>query len=97
MLTIGEKAHRTFKRDGNDLLMIHRLPLVDALCDSMLEVRPVLRCIGSWLCSCELRGTGLVGLVSCSVVSLEMHLQEGRQPAHDPPPAACGRTVRLRA
>ena len=39
VLTIGEKAHRTFKRDGNDLLMIHRLPLVDALCDSVLEVR----------------------------------------------------------
>ena len=40
MLIIAEKAHPTFKRAGNDLCLTHKLPLVDALCDSVLEVQP---------------------------------------------------------
>lgn len=38
MFVIHEKPHPTFKREGNDLVYTHRLPLVDALAGTTLNI-----------------------------------------------------------
>ena len=38
VFTIDEKPHALFKREGNDLVYTHRLPLVDALAGTTLSL-----------------------------------------------------------
>ena len=38
MFIIDEKPHSHFKRDGNDLVYTHRLPLVEALSGTELKI-----------------------------------------------------------
>ncbi|KAH7299118.1 hypothetical protein KP509_25G073600 [Ceratopteris richardii] len=35
---IDEKPHKVFKRDGNDLVMVQKITLAEALCDSTISV-----------------------------------------------------------
>jgi DnaJ family protein B protein 4 len=38
VFVIDEKPHPRFRRDGNDLIMNHRLALADALCGTIVIV-----------------------------------------------------------
>lgn len=39
IFVIAEKPHETFRREGNDLHYTHRLPLLDALCGTTINLR----------------------------------------------------------
>eukprot|EP00887_Chlorella_sp_A99_P007600 scaffold28.g7600.t1 len=39
VFVLHEKAHPLFRREGNDLVCTHRLPLVDALCGTVVQLR----------------------------------------------------------
>lgn len=39
VFVLKEKAHPTFKRDGNDLIYTHRLPLSEALCGTVIQLQ----------------------------------------------------------
>jgi DnaJ-class molecular chaperone len=36
---VDEKPHPTFRRDGNDLVYTHRMPLADALCGTTIKIK----------------------------------------------------------
>lgn len=39
MFVVDEKPHETFKRDGNDLIYTHRVPLQEALTDCTVKIK----------------------------------------------------------